>query len=576
MKLTKRSDEVDISSLFGNDSIFSIPFFQRPYKWSPARTSQLNLDILDLVDGKNDVHFLGAIIIHGLPNDPAEPQAYEVIDGQQRLTTLYLYMAAAIRTLIDAGQTEEASNLFRKYMVTSIQSEGRSNLTLHSCREDQGDLNLVIRDLLGAKGFGESLIGFSFLELPHDHPRRGRIHKNYAAAKRFMRTQFTAEGLGRVRSIYSCLLQRISVVLIDVHDPTNGPKIFDSLNSRQEPMTIGDLVRNDVFARVAAIDPEEAFRIDEDCWQPFYLKFRHNDRDYFDSYFFPFGLIHDPNLRKSEVYGALKKSWEGLSPQQVIDRLAKYQNPFLDHVFGTSFCDHSPSVERGFKRLHAAGAPSSVLPFLMRLSHAILENELEDHAAVGILETLDSFLTRRALCGHEPTGLHAVFKRLWEDMGPTKTSEALIRVVSAHRTVVWPSDSQVEEAVLTRPVAASSIAAYVLGELDSMLTRSDENTEAVVELVWPGSYGGDWAGFEKVDSGEAWLIGNALPLSPTQQVPSGDVGYSTKRLIYRTESVFATTREVASEVIDWDREVIRERSASYASACVRRWPHSGE
>jgi hypothetical protein len=56
----------------------------------------------------------------------------------------------------------------------------------------------------------------------------------------------------------------MSVVQIDIKDPTSGPKIFDSLNSRQEPMTVGDLIRNEIFSRVADEDPDEIERIDQD------------------------------------------------------------------------------------------------------------------------------------------------------------------------------------------------------------------------------------------------------------------------------------------------------------------------
>jgi uncharacterized protein with ParB-like and HNH nuclease domain len=109
VKLTNNADEADISSLIGNDSIFAIPFFQRPYKWKPAKLAQLNSDVLALVDEESDIHFLGAIIIHGLASKPAEAQIFEVIDGQQRLTTLYLYMCAVVKTLLDEGESEEAA-----------------------------------------------------------------------------------------------------------------------------------------------------------------------------------------------------------------------------------------------------------------------------------------------------------------------------------------------------------------------------------------------------------------------------------------------------------------------------------
>jgi hypothetical protein len=115
----------------------------------------------------------------------------------------------------------------------------------------------------------------------------------------------------------------MSVVQIDVFDPTNGPKIFDSLNSRQEPMTVGDLIRNEVFSRVADQSPEVVERLDRDRWQPFYEKFRQNEKNLFDSYFFPYGLTRNPNLSKSEIYGYLREQWKEMkSPAEIIDQLA--------------------------------------------------------------------------------------------------------------------------------------------------------------------------------------------------------------------------------------------------------------
>ena len=54
------------------------------------------------------VLFLGAIIIHGRPSNPSDPDVYEVIDGQQRITTIYLYLCAVVRTLCKYGEYGEA------------------------------------------------------------------------------------------------------------------------------------------------------------------------------------------------------------------------------------------------------------------------------------------------------------------------------------------------------------------------------------------------------------------------------------------------------------------------------------
>jgi uncharacterized protein with ParB-like and HNH nuclease domain len=64
-RLTTNSGETDIGSLISGDKIFTVPYFQRAYRWKSPKLQQLNADILSLVDGESDVHFLGAIIIHG-------------------------------------------------------------------------------------------------------------------------------------------------------------------------------------------------------------------------------------------------------------------------------------------------------------------------------------------------------------------------------------------------------------------------------------------------------------------------------------------------------------------------------
>ncbi len=105
-RLTNNSDETDIASLLSGDTVFAIPYFQRAYKWKPERLQQLNLDLLGLVDESSDFHFLGAIIIHGRRSNRDPTLTYtEVIDGQQRITTLFLYLCAIAHLYTSKGIT---------------------------------------------------------------------------------------------------------------------------------------------------------------------------------------------------------------------------------------------------------------------------------------------------------------------------------------------------------------------------------------------------------------------------------------------------------------------------------------
>ena len=106
-RLTNNSDETELSSLLSGDTVFAIPYFQRAYKWKPERIQQLNRDILDLVDESSDFHFLGAIIIHGRRSNPSDPDVYEVIEEQQKITTIFLYMCAIVRKIYKKGTPEK-------------------------------------------------------------------------------------------------------------------------------------------------------------------------------------------------------------------------------------------------------------------------------------------------------------------------------------------------------------------------------------------------------------------------------------------------------------------------------------
>jgi len=357
-RLTNNSDETDIATLLSGDTVFSIPYFQRAYKWKPERLKQLERDILGIVD-TGELHFLGAVILHGRHRNPSDPGLFEVIDGQQRITTLFLYIAATVRTLADLGKYAEASNLFLKYLVINRDTDLISNLKLHPGKEDRAQLNHVLSHLLSSKPLKEKLGSFSPKFLPSSGKDSGPLRNNYKAALRFLKSEYDQGGFDRVRSVYGTLLQSMSVVQIDVSDPTNGPKIFDSLNSRQEPMTIGDLVRNEIFSRVANEQPSNIEQIDEHYWQPFYKKFQQDGKNLFDLYFFPYGLIQNPNLMKSEVYNALHEQWRSITdPQTIIEDLGRYQDAFIDIACGTNLMVHSKPVSRMFRNLWRSGAPT--------------------------------------------------------------------------------------------------------------------------------------------------------------------------------------------------------------------------
>ena len=83
-----KADKISIESLFTNDIQYKIPRYQRPYSWEPEHAEQLIYDIYDNYEKGESEYFMGSIVCVKKENDD-----FEIVDGQQRLTTLTLIIS---------------------------------------------------------------------------------------------------------------------------------------------------------------------------------------------------------------------------------------------------------------------------------------------------------------------------------------------------------------------------------------------------------------------------------------------------------------------------------------------------
>lgn len=575
-RLTTNSQETTLGDLLSiGTSLYLIPFFQREYRWAPDKVANLIQDILNIVDGLNDKHFLGAIIVHGRRANPTDPKVFEVIDGQQRLTTAFLFIAAVVKVLSSHGQYDEAARLAQNYLQIG-RDYRKSNLRIHSSRLDRAMMSAVVDDLKSEEQLVAALKPYEFNPLPVYGSVRGVIRNNYNRFKRFFNDEINEGGLSRLRQIYEIFLNNFTVVQIDVLDPTDGPKIFDSLNSKQEPMKISDLVRNEIFRKVSDESPELVERIDEEVWQPFYASFERNGQNTFDKFLFPLALVADPNLRKSDVFLNLRTQWNDVaSPQDIISSMEAYKGPYLDTIWGTNISGFPDALAKVFYRLASSGAPTSILPFTMRLGREVIDQRLAPHVGVEILSVVESFLVRRAVCGYEPTGLHAVFKRLWQDLNNDVTRANVISTIASHKTVSWPADEEFAKAVENRPLYGSSVTRYFLMEYDRSLGGDAHAVVETIEHVLPQSSDSEWKslyGAGSVDS-DLNALANLLPCTGSMNTSLSNQSYKEKRLRFMSDSKYKATRDFGAKYEVWNSENFRIRAREISAWALERWPY---
>lgn len=575
--LTNSVDESNIDSIYGGDLIYSIPYFQRSYRWTKTQLTELTNDIVQIIeDEEEDVHFLGAIILFARPVRAGASIVYEVVDGQQRLTTVTLILCGLIELFAEMGEVEEAANLFTRYLILPRAKRQPSNLKLHPSKDDRSQYRHIIESLLKLPKLKHELSSLNPTYLSSTGSSKGNLNTQFRHVKNFLSAQAEKGGYDRLYKIYEVTVQRLTIVQIQLKDPTSCSRIFERLNFRGVKVSTGDLVRNEIFSRIADRDTAEIEALFHSRWQPFYEKF--TDSKQFEDYFFPYGLILKSSISKPEVFSELRASWsKAKNPEEIIDSLSYYQSEFLDIVNNTNNLGIDKDISIGFSKLHDANMPGAINPFLMQFLKAISEGRVDKQEAKEILLLLDSFLTRRAICGIEPTGLHAVFKRLWRDCVPSDADKPTAAIVEAqikrHKTVPWPNNLEVTEAIRTRHIYGTGHCLYIIREYEVEVGGDTPKDKPHLEHILPQKLNSFWEKeFKDNHEDVVNLLANLVPISPPMNSSVGGKSYEDKRARYEEDSMYKTPRTLAKNYTSWDNEAIRSRSEVMAAWVLKRWP----
>lgn len=245
--MIKSVNNYPISQLFDIEAgvIYAIPRYQREYTWSIAQWESL----FDDVEENDPGYFLGSIICINQSTDSLAVQRLEVVDGQQRLTTLSILFAALYNAMkahessLDEDQRGELLNLKRKLVLKKGDDQLRVIPQIQN--NNQSDYRAVLSDI--------GVIG------QVDPPAYAGNRKIYRAYRYFQgRIQgLLAEQINPVEIVMG-FLEKVSqacVVKIEVASHADAYTLFESLNNRGMPLTAIDLIKNKLLARLETTEP---------------------------------------------------------------------------------------------------------------------------------------------------------------------------------------------------------------------------------------------------------------------------------------------------------------------------------
>lgn len=228
--------EYPLAKIFSSDFDYAIPSYQRPYAWTEVQAGDLFSDLYDFfVKEKDDTYFLGSIV---LIKDEGKPHA-EVIDGQQRLTTLTILLAAL--TQLSTGNIRDA---FQRYLC-------EPGNVLESLPQ-KPRLTLRERDRVFFEKFVQGvrlpeLIGQDAAQLDNESQRNIRLNAKLFQEKLAEKFGEDREALAKFGAF---LVQRCFLVAVSTPSQQSAFRVFSVLNSRGLDLLPTDIIKSDIIGNI--------------------------------------------------------------------------------------------------------------------------------------------------------------------------------------------------------------------------------------------------------------------------------------------------------------------------------------
>lgn len=323
---------LSIRELFGNaDSLYKIPQYQRPYKWEDDQVDKLWDDLYEAFENGEDNYFLGSVIT-AKPRDNEKSAYVDVVDGQQRLTTLMI-LFCVVRDLFPNLNEEARENPFAVDMDTikaSIALYGKSErLKLFTHRQHQSDFEEII-----LKG------NTSLLKKPYKYQIRTDEEPKY----KFINTaHIFAQKLSTLdkelaENFINFLFNQVKIIRIDCKNREFAIKLFQVLNDRGMDLTAADLIKSYLLEKLYSKykEDQETSKIKEEQfisdWRDMEQSIKNVDINLNDLFIIYEYYLLGSNPTKS-LYDQLQDAFKDSDPNTVISDIKKFANTYLTEIW---------------------------------------------------------------------------------------------------------------------------------------------------------------------------------------------------------------------------------------------------
>lgn len=620
-----KANAITLLGIFEKKMRLEVPLFQRQYVWGREQQweplwEDISRKFSEYLEGRKDapVHFLGAMVLDQKLTPTTHVEKRQVIDGQQRLTTLQIFLAA-FRDFCREQDCEELAKECESF-----------TLNRGMMAEPEVDKFKVWPTRLDREYFMDVMASGSRAEIETRHPP---VRRKYARtpdprprmveAYLFFHDQIKEYFLGvngepplasqaplcmRLEECFQALKNALQVVAIDLEQDDDAQVIFETLNARGEPLLPADLLRNYIFLR-AARKGESQETLYKEYWQRFDDNFWRTQvkqgrlfrprSDLFIQHFLASRQTVDIPIKhlfvEYKYWIERKKPYQSVR-EELVD-LARQGDDFRrilepkksDPLYGLATFLEAYDIR-------------TVYPLLLTLLDAKI-NEAQWEA---ISVTLESYLLRRAICGLTTKNYNRVFLNLTRNLRRDgATPENLVKLLSEQtgESTEWPSDEDFREAwytkhvyqILNNPKIVHIFKRLNETYLDSKMEKIAIEGTLSVEHILPQKWILHWPlpdGSKGLSNDELWertgvddpraaatrrrnmllqTLGNLTILTQPLNSTVSNSYWDVKRPAIQKHSLLPINNQLQNVEI-WDEEAIERRAAELFQRALVVWP----
>ena len=549
----------DLKELLGNGKTYAVPRYQRDYSWKQEHWEDLWEDLCRLEEQSSD-HYMGAIVLQA-----EDRKSFKIIDGQQRVTTLSIFVLAAIDLLrARAQQGDESENRQRAELLEASYIGGRDSVSLRvesKLRLNRHDdafyrNNLTQRVAPASKRTlrdSERLLWECFEFFRTRLAEKFRDLKGEAVAKFVERT----EGL--------------IFIAIRVEDELSAFTVFETLNARGLELSEPDLIKNFLLSLA---DGRAEHEIDD------LLVLWNRVGDKVGTSRLPEFLRHhlnssQPYLRKKELFKTIKRDIRDVktvfSLLNKLDHDADWYQALADAT-SQHWLDY-PGAATQVRVLNLFGV-TQYLPLALAAKDMLSPSDFTEVLRYcAVISVRFNGVAQKSTHALEDVYNEAA---LGLRSGKIKRLGALRKVLAQ----IYVTDDEFEAAFSSLRLKASGHsrrrALYFLLEIERVRSGRDISDEtqarATVEHVLPENPSGDWsASFSPADFDRfVDRLGNYALLEKSLNREAGNEAFDDKKKAL-AKSAYVTTLEITTAHDDWTKDAIDARQRGLAAVAKTIW-----